>query len=87
MNNTHFELYRVLQAVAESRSFREAAEKLGISQPAVSFKIKELESLQPLPLFRLEGKRKVLTHFGRALCSVAKEETFSFEREIENLPD
>ena len=72
MESVSPELWNVLIAVSESRNFRAAAEKLRISQPAVSFKLKELERHLPLPLFQLEGRRKVLTHFGRALSEVAK---------------
>jgi DNA-binding transcriptional LysR family regulator len=82
---TSLDLLQVLIAVGDSRNFREAADKLRISQPAVSHKLKELESFHSLPLFVLEGKRKVLTHYGRALYQIAKEETVSFERGIEAL--
>src|ERR1035437_8708339 len=85
MKHAPFELLRVLIAVGESRNFREAAEKLQISQPAVSLKLKELEAHQPLPIFSLEGKRKVLTHYGRSLYELAKSGAVGLEREIEGL--
>lgn len=85
MKHAPFELLRVLIAVGESRNFREAAEKLKISQPAVSLKLKELESHQPLPIFSLEGKRKVLTHYGRSLYELAKRGANGLERDIESL--
>jgi DNA-binding transcriptional LysR family regulator len=66
------ELFEVLIATAESRNLIQAAEKLKISQPAVSVKLKELDRLAPLPLFSYEGKRKVLTHYGRELYKIAK---------------
>lgn len=44
-----------------------AAASLRLSQPAVSTQLKRLEELAPFPLFAMQGKRKVLTHFGRAL--------------------
>jgi DNA-binding transcriptional LysR family regulator len=67
------DLFDVLIAAAESRNLSQAAEKLRISQPAVSVKLKELERQTPLPLFSLEGKRKVLTHYGRELYRIAKQ--------------
>jgi len=67
-----FELFEVLIAAAESRNLTDAAQKLKLSQPAVSMKLKELERQSPLPLFSLEGKRKVLTHYGRELYKIAK---------------
>jgi DNA-binding transcriptional LysR family regulator len=79
------ELLAVLIAAAESRNFREAAAKLKISQPAVSLKLRELERLQPVPLFQLEGKRKVLTHFGRALYQLAKRDLAVLGQNIEAL--
>lgn len=72
MKNPSIELYEVLIAAAESKNLFQAAEKLKISQPAVSVKLKELESQTPLPLFSFEGKRKVLTHYGRELYRIAK---------------
>ena len=85
MNIASFDLLRVLIAVAESKNFREAAEKLKISQPAVSVKLKELETQHPLPLFNIEGKRKVLTHYGRALYEASKDGASALDRKIESL--
>ena len=85
MKRFNFDLLETLMAVAESANFNEAASKLGISQPAVSFKIKELESQAPLPLFHLEGRRKVLTHYGRALYETSKQGVRSIDQSIEDL--
>jgi DNA-binding transcriptional LysR family regulator len=85
MKKPSHDLLEVLIAVGESRNFREAASKLGISQPAVTRKIRELELSQPLPMFNLEGKRKVLTRYGRSLLDLAKEGALDLERKIEGL--
>lgn len=85
MKSMSFDLLEVLISVAESKNFREAAEKLHLSQPAVSIKLKELQERHPLALFQLEGKRKVLTHYGRALFEVAKNGAQFLERNIEGL--
>ncbi len=85
MKTPAFDLLRVLITVAESRNFQEAADTLQISQPGVSLKLKELELLQPLPLFSYEGRRKVLTHYGRSLYELAKDGATTLERRIENL--
>lgn len=85
IKNPTFDLLRVLIAVAESKNFREAADKLQLSQPGVSVKLKELEQAQVFPLFNLEGKKKVLTHYGRSLYEIAKEGTISLDRKIEDL--
>jgi len=54
-------------AFVESDNINEAARRLGISQPAVSVQLKRLEEQLPLPLFTFQGKKKVLSHYGRAL--------------------
>jgi DNA-binding transcriptional LysR family regulator len=69
-----FDLLGVLVAVSEERNFREAARRLGMSQGAVSLKLKALQETLPLPLFSLVGKRKVLTHYGRELSAFARSE-------------
>ena len=42
-SNFDFNKYRAFYAVAEFRSFSKAADALHISQPAISYSIKELE--------------------------------------------
>lgn len=76
---------KVLIAAAEAPSFSQAARTLGISQPAVSIKLKELERQTRLPVFRLQGKRKVLTHFGRALFEVARAQSAAFDSAYERV--
>ena len=75
----------VVAAVAEAKSFADAAQKLGVTQPTVSLKLKELERQLPVPLFQIEGKRKVLTHYGRALYEIAKANRDDIDRRIEDL--
>ena len=41
--NIDLNLYKTFCAVVENKSFSKAAEKLFISQPAISYNIKELE--------------------------------------------
>ncbi|MGZ3700736.1 MAG: LysR family transcriptional regulator [Bdellovibrionota bacterium] len=80
-----FELFEILIATAESRNLTDAAQKLKLSQAAVSMKLKELDRQSPLPLFSLEGKRKVLTHYGRELYKIAKANRSSMASLYENL--
>lgn len=61
------DLLRTLHIFSESENILDAARKLGLSQPAVSVQLKKLEDLLPQPVFTIEGKRKTLTHYGRAL--------------------
>lgn len=53
-------------AVAELQSFSLAAERLHITQPAVSKRIRQLESNVRVELFDRIGKRSILTPNGRA---------------------
>src|SRR4051812_37403661 len=85
MGTRQFDLLSVLIAAAESPNLRSAADRLGISQPAVTAKLKEIENGQPQPVFSLQGKRKVPTLFGRALYEVAKRETEHFAMSIEGV--
>jgi DNA-binding transcriptional LysR family regulator len=85
MRTPGVELFETLIAAAESRSLSEAAEKLKISQPGVSVKLQALERLAPLPLFSLEGKRKVLTHYGRELYKIARTNQTQLEKSYEEL--
>lgn len=55
---------KVFIAVAESLSFSKAAEKLYISQPAVSRHIKEMETTMGITLFERKGNRVYLTLAG-----------------------
>jgi len=85
MNDGNFDLLRTLIAVAESPNFRAAADRLGLSQPAVTLKMQQLEDLHPVPVFMAEGRRKVLTRYGRDLYQRAKAGTARLDQEIENL--
>jgi DNA-binding transcriptional LysR family regulator len=85
MKPTAFDLLEVLAVVSESRTFQEAAKTLAISQPAVSFKLKRLQEAVDLPLFTLQGKKKVLTDYGRELATLAKAQIHRAGRDVEDL--
>jgi len=63
----NYELYKVFYYVAENLSFSKAAEKLFISQSAVSQNIKTLEKELSTKLFRRSTKKVVLTKEGKVL--------------------
>jgi DNA-binding transcriptional LysR family regulator len=50
-----------------------AAKSLGLSQPALSFQLKKLESRLQFPIFSFSGKRKVLTKLGQDYVDEIKE--------------
>lgn len=58
---------------ARERSFTRAAEKLFLTQPAVSLQIKALETELGTPLFERRGKRVLLTQAGQVLFLRAEE--------------
>lgn len=53
-----------LREVARSATFTEAAERLGVSQPALSQALAALEDRLGEPLFERAGRRRVLTEAG-----------------------
>ena len=58
--------------VAELNSFTKAAEKLGYSQPTISFQIKQLEQELETPLFERIGHTVSLTNKGKELLQYAQ---------------
>jgi len=64
--------YQAFLAVAEHTSFSLAAEKLHLTQPAISKRIAQLESSLGVTLFDRLGRRISLTAAGRALQPVAE---------------
>ena len=63
---------RTFRAVAEQLSFSAAAHELSISQPSVSYQVKELEATTGLPLIDRLGKRVRLTEAGEVLYEYAR---------------
>jgi len=64
--------WAVLAAVVDQGGFAPAASVLHRSQSAVSYAIARLQSALDVPLFRLEGRRAVLTAEGEALLKRAR---------------
>lgn len=58
---------QIFDAVARNLSFSRAAREMGLSQPAVSLQIKQLEGLSGLPLFEQVGRSLSLTQAGLTL--------------------
>ncbi len=63
---------RAFLAVADLESFSLAAERLHVTQPAVSKRIRQLEQNLDVPLFDRIGKRSILTPNGLAFRSHAE---------------
>jgi LysR family hydrogen peroxide-inducible transcriptional activator len=64
---------KYFEALARHCHFGRAAEGCGISQPALSVQIKDLEEILGAPLVERGAKRICLTRFGEAFVSRARE--------------
>lgn len=60
-------LLKTFVTFSKSKNIQEAASVLGITQPAVTQQIQALEATFPVPLFNIEGRKKVLTRAGQEL--------------------
>tara|TARA_B100000475_G_scaffold175863_1_gene139788 strand:- start:365 stop:1312 length:948 start_codon:yes stop_codon:yes gene_type:complete len=58
---------RILHAISKEGSFKKAAEKLYISQPAVSLQVQNLEKQLNMPLFYRDKRKARLTETGQLL--------------------
>jgi DNA-binding transcriptional LysR family regulator len=93
MSNLPFTLdqLKILQTIAIEGSFKKAAEKLYISQPAVSLQIQNLEKQLNIPIFYRDKRRARLTETGQLLLKYAErilnlcEETCRGLEEIQTL--
>ena len=63
---------RTFKSVADLKSFSLAAQRLKLSQPSVSYQVKELEETLGLPLLDRLGKRVQLTEAGTLLYGYAR---------------
>src|SRR5947208_13695477 len=64
MKNATLRQLRVFSSVARHSSFARAAEELGLTAPAVSMQIKELQTEVGLPLFDRTSRKVSLTMVG-----------------------
>ena len=67
-----FEQMRIFLEAAHFGSFTHAAERLGLTQSAVSVSIKKLEEKHDVSLFDRSGRRLMLTEAGQVLLSEAE---------------
>ncbi len=83
-NMVNFNQLRAFYYTAKFQSCTKAAEKLFITQPAVTAQLKALEEYCDLKLFKKKGRNIFLTDEGKALFEHARK-IFEWEREIEAL--
>ncbi|HJQ58115.1 MAG TPA: LysR family transcriptional regulator [Vineibacter sp.] len=63
---------RIFDAAARHLHFGRAAAEIGVTQPAVSIQLRQLEQTVGAPLFEQMGRRKYLTHVGAELARHAR---------------
>jgi DNA-binding transcriptional LysR family regulator len=80
--DVHLRNLRYFVAVAEELHFSRAAERLHVSQPALSKQIRQLERELRFPLFRRDRRRVQLTAAGEALLPAAREILAGWERSL-----
>lgn len=80
MKNPQTLQMQALVQFIESGSLEKAANKLNITQPALSMQLKKLAAQFDYPVFDYVGKRKVLTPYGQAIY----EESVRLLNEIES---
>lgn len=81
--NVNFELYKIFYYAATALNFSKAAEKLHVTQSAVSQAIKSLEVQLGVNLFFRQGRGISLTYEGEMLYEHV-EKAFNFIRSVEN---
>jgi DNA-binding transcriptional LysR family regulator len=74
---------QAFHAICETGSFRKAAEKMHVTQPAISYQIQKLEDQLRVALFERLGRRIVLTAAGNRLNGFCSR----FFAELENLSE
>jgi DNA-binding transcriptional LysR family regulator len=79
------DLLKTFVVFSQSSSIMVAARKLGLSQPAVSVQLASLARALPHPLFTHEGRKKTLTHYGRALAEELARKLGALEKGLEQV--
>lgn len=78
---------KAFATIAELGSFSKAAEQLNLTQPALTRKIKKIESTLNKPLFERTTRKVSLTPAGKALLPIAKSLIASLDAAIFNISD
>ena len=70
--NVHFQQLAYLREIERSTTWAQAAERLNLSQPALSQSMAELERRLGVSLFERDGRRRRLTEEGREAVRFAR---------------
>ncbi len=79
MSNINLNLYRIFCAVASSKSYSEASEKINLSVPNISTQILNLENQLDVKLFNREKDGVKLTDAGKELYDIISKGMLAFE--------
>lgn len=85
MENINLNLYKTFYVVATSKTFNDAANKLFVSQPAVSKQIKNLETILDVKLFYRLNKGIELTKEGKILFDQIEKMFFCIDTSYKNI--
>ncbi len=80
-----FHQLSILVAVAEEKSITKAAERLHLTQPAISIQLKKLQEQFDIPLIEVVGRKIFVTPFGESIVESAErilEEAQKLENQI-----
>ncbi|WP_221796002.1 LysR family transcriptional regulator [Oceanobacter mangrovi] len=83
VNRLSFRQLQVFQSVYRYRNYSKAGEKLGLTQPAVSSQIRQLEQALGQPVFEYAGRKLFCTAAGEKLASCI-EVMFGELKELQN---
>jgi len=83
--DVHLRDLRYFVGVAEELSFTRAAERLMVSQPALSKQIRQLESMLGAPVFERDRRHVSLTPLGSALFATARQLLFDWDTAVTHL--
>ncbi len=78
-------LLQTLVVFSEQENLVQTAERLGLTQPTVSRQLQQLEESFAQPLFRTQGRNKVLTQYGMAIVDELKGRFLDLERVFQKI--
>ena len=78
---------QIVDAIVQLSSYSLAAERLHMTQPAVSMQMKQLENNTGITLFKRQGKQVILTEVGESIYQKCRQLTAAHENLIETIDD
>lgn len=82
-----WDLFRLFYYIAKTGNYSKTAKALGITQPSISYKMKKLENMLGIKLFRRNGYSIELTKEGEELVPYVKEALLNIENGVSKITD